>query len=96
MFGISAWVVLNPCLIDADSFLTKDIKLSKKLDFRSYVMILSFILSLQILFMILDFILPSNSFSYEQRRFQTTSHRFRACKNKKLNTINQKQTPINP
>ncbi|AHZ27696.1 hypothetical protein EG66_00480 [Helicobacter pylori] len=35
---------LNPCLIDADSFLTKDIKLSKKLDFRSYVMILSFIL----------------------------------------------------
>ncbi|MCQ2726787.1 hypothetical protein JT126_06725, partial [Helicobacter pylori] len=42
--------VLNPCLIDADSFLTKDIKLPKKLDFRSYVMILSFILSLQILF----------------------------------------------
>ncbi|MDU9771947.1 hypothetical protein RGC35_08180, partial [Helicobacter pylori] len=50
MFGISAWVVLNPCLIDADSFLTKGIKLPKKLDFRSYVMILSFILSLQILF----------------------------------------------
>ncbi len=42
--------VLNPCLIDADSFLTKGIKLSKKLDFKSYVMILSFILSLQILF----------------------------------------------
>ncbi|TPH81364.1 hypothetical protein FIM50_08115, partial [Helicobacter pylori] len=41
---------LNPCLIDADSFLTKDIKLFKKLDFRSYIMILSFILSLQILF----------------------------------------------
>ncbi|WP_131143140.1 hypothetical protein [Helicobacter pylori] len=41
---------LNPCLIDADSFLTKDIKLPKKLDFRSYVVILSFILSLQILF----------------------------------------------
>ncbi len=30
--------------------LSKDIKLSKKLDFRSYVMILSFILSLQVLF----------------------------------------------
>ncbi|ERM20707.1 hypothetical protein H500_07165 [Helicobacter pylori CG-IMSS-2012] len=30
--------------------LSKDIKLFKKLDFRSYVMILSFILSLQILF----------------------------------------------
>ncbi|RVY08687.1 hypothetical protein ECB88_08090 [Helicobacter pylori] len=41
---------LNPCLIDADSFLIKGIKLFKKLDFRSYVMILSFILSLQVLF----------------------------------------------
>ncbi|MEJ8627384.1 hypothetical protein, partial [Helicobacter pylori] len=43
---------LNPCLIDADSFLARDInlKLLKKLDFRSYVMILSFILSLQVLF----------------------------------------------
>ncbi|RVZ56624.1 hypothetical protein EC573_03670 [Helicobacter pylori] len=41
---------LNPCLIDADSFLTKGIKLPKKLDFRSYVMTLSFILSLQVLF----------------------------------------------
>ncbi|NHA59586.1 hypothetical protein EWZ97_02780 [Helicobacter pylori] len=43
---------LNPCLIDADSFLAKDInlKLFKKLDFRSY-------------FMILNFILFSNSFS---------------------------------
>ncbi|WP_120886793.1 hypothetical protein, partial [Helicobacter pylori] len=41
---------LNPCLIDVNSFLTKGIKLPKKLDFRSYVMILSFILSLQILF----------------------------------------------
>ncbi len=30
--------------------LSKDIKLFKKLDFRSYVMILSFILSLQVLF----------------------------------------------
>ncbi|PUD55294.1 hypothetical protein C2R57_04345 [Helicobacter pylori] len=30
---------------------------------------------------------------YEQGRLQTTSHRFRACKNKKLNTINQKQHP---
>lgn len=30
--------------------LSKGIKLPKKLDFRSYVMILSFILSLQILF----------------------------------------------
>ncbi|MFP6114368.1 hypothetical protein ACLGA4_06125, partial [Helicobacter pylori] len=27
---------------------------------------------------------------YEQRRLQTTFHRFIACKNKKLNTINQK------
>ncbi|NHA59807.1 CAAX protease [Helicobacter pylori] len=43
---------LNPCLIDAESFLAKDInlKLFKKLDFRSY-------------FMILNFILFSNSFS---------------------------------
>ncbi|EKE85190.1 hypothetical protein OUI_1460 [Helicobacter pylori R036d] len=34
------------------TFLAKDInlKLSKKLDFRSYVMTLSFILSLQVLF----------------------------------------------
>ncbi len=48
------------------TFLAKDInlKLFKKLDFRSYVMTLSFILSLQVLFydfkfyfMILDFIL---------------------------------------
>ncbi len=30
--------------------LSKDIKLFKKLDFRFYVMILSFILSLQVLF----------------------------------------------
>ncbi len=30
--------------------LSKDIKLFKKLDFKSYVMILSFILSLQVLF----------------------------------------------
>ncbi len=30
--------------------LSKDIKLFKKLDFRSYVMTLSFILSLQVLF----------------------------------------------
>ncbi|AFX91353.1 hypothetical protein HPAKL117_04790 [Helicobacter pylori Aklavik117] len=28
---------------------------------------------------------------YEQRRLQTTSHRFRACETKNLNTINQNQ-----
>ncbi|GAA7472583.1 hypothetical protein HpBHB15_15790 [Helicobacter pylori] len=28
---------------------------------------------------------------YEHERLQTTFHWFRACKNKKLNTINQKQ-----
>ncbi|RVY40249.1 hypothetical protein ECC21_03160, partial [Helicobacter pylori] len=27
---------------------------------------------------------------YEQRKLQITFHRFRTCKNKKLNTINQK------
>ncbi|RDY79699.1 hypothetical protein DDP45_07160 [Helicobacter pylori] len=71
--------------------LSKGIKLSKKLDFRSYVMTLSFILSLQVLFYDFKFILFSNSFFLTLKPLnKTIKPQIKTTKNKKNEKTTEK------
>ncbi len=67
--------------------LSKDIKLFKKLDFRSYVMTLSFILSLQVLFCFQTRFLNPKTFEQNNK---TIKPQIKTTKNKRNEKSNRK------